>query len=251
MESTVLTRRYTLIDLLRGAAVLAMIAYHVIWDLVEIYGVEIGNFGDRPQWRIVIQRTIRWSFIFLSGFCFQMGRKKLKRGLIVFGSSILVTLVTMAITPASVIHIGVLTLLGSAMLLTLPLDKIFSKISGWIGVPVCLLLFLATEFVEQGYIGREPWKLELPWQLYDNYFTAWLGFPHPIDFWSSDYVPLIPWLFAFWIGYFTYSIFKKQNWLPVLRCIHFAPLEWIGRNALVIYLAHQAVIYGVLYLIFI
>ena len=55
----------------------------------------------------------------------------------------------------------------------------------------------------------------------------------------------------FWMGYFAYSIFKKHNWLKVLRCVRFKPLEWVGRNALLIYMLHQPVVYGVLYLIFI
>lgn len=249
MSTNTLTKRYTLIDILRGLAVIAMIAYHTVWDLVFIHDVEIAGFTEDNMVRFFVQRFIRWSFIVLSGFCFQMGKHKLKRGLIVFGGGVIITLVTMVAMPDDPIHIGVLTFIGSAMLLTILPDKIFRHIPGWIGLPICILAFLATEYVPEGILGRDTLSVQLPWQLYANYFTAWLGLPDPL-FYSSDYVPLIPWIFAFWIGYFAYSIFKKHNWLDALSCVRCKPLEWIGRNALLIYMLHQPIVYGVLYVIF-
>ncbi len=249
MEHPVLTKRYTLIDLLRGLAVIAMIIYHTMWDLVYVHSVELGNWGDRPLSRVIFQASIRWSFVLLSGFCFQMGKRHLKRGLTVLGGGAIITLVTMVVMGDYAIHLGVLTFLGSAMLLTIPADKLLRKIPGWIGFPVCLLLFLATEHIGIGYVGRQWCPVYVPLEWYANYFTAWLGLPS-WTFSSADYVPMLPWLFAFWMGYFTYSVFKKHNWLSTLSCISFKPLEWIGRNALLIYMLHQPIVYGVLYLIF-
>ena len=237
-------------DLLRGVAVIAMIVYHTLWDLVYVHGVEIGNWADRPLGRVIFQSSIRWSFVLLSGFCFQMGKKHLKRGLTVFGGGVIVTLVTMVVMGGYAIHLGVLTFLGSAMLLTIPLDKLFRKISGWVGFPVCLLLFLVLSDLSGGFVGLGAWRFALPFEWYANYFTAWLGMPS-WTFYSADYVPMLPWIFAFWMGYFTYNIFKKHNWLPALGCVRFKPLEWIGRNALLIYMVHQPIVYGALYLILI
>ena len=249
MSSTVRTKRYTLIDCLRGLAVIAMIVYHTVWDLVYVHGIEVGDFSEYNMNRFVIQRIIRWSFILLSGFCFQMGNHKLRRGLTVMGGGVLVTLVTMVVMPDYPIHHGVLTFMGSAMILSIPFNKLFARIPGWIGFAVCLVLFLATKNIGEGILGRGSWSLLLPDGLYANYFTAWLGFPS-LAFWSSDYVPLIPWLFAFWMGYFAYSCFEKWDWLKCLSCVSLKPLEWVGRNALIIYMLHQPVIYGVLYVIF-
>lgn len=249
MPTTVLTNRYTLIDILRGLAVIAMIVYHTVWDLVYVHGVEVGDFSAYNQNRFVIQRIIRWSFIILSGFCFQMGKHKLRRGLTVFGGGVIITLVTMVVMPAFPIHLGVLTFMGSAMLLMILPDKVLRYVNGWVGFGLSLALFLVSEFIPEGILGRGSWSLELPWQLYANYFTAWLGMPSPL-FYSADYVPMIPWIFGFCMGYFTYSIFKKHNWLCVLSCVRFKPLEWIGRNALIIYMLHQPIVYGVLYVVF-
>lgn len=249
MENAVLTKRYTLIDCLRGLAVIAMIVYHVVWDLVYVHGIRVGNFGDYTQTRFIIQRTIRWSFILLSGFCFQMGRHKLRRGLTVLGGGVIITLVTVVVMPAFAIHHGVLTFIGCAMLLMIPLDKLFKYVPGWLGLIVSLLLFLAAEDIGDGVLGRGTYTVALPQSWYSSYFTAWLGLPAPA-FYSSDYVPMIPWLFSFWVGYFAYSIFKKYRWLNCLSCVRFKPLEWIGRNALIIYMLHQPVVYGVLYVVF-
>lgn len=249
MNSTVLTKRYTLIDVLRGLAVIAMIVYHTVWDLVYVHGVEVGDFGAYTQTRFIIQRIIRWSFILLSGFCFQMGRRKLRRGLTVLGGGVIITLVTMVVMQDYPIHHGVLTFLGCAMLLSIPKDKLFRHIPGWVGFLVSLLLFLGTEFIGEGILGRGTYSVLLPEGLYANYITAWLGFPG-VAFYSSDYVPMVPWLFAFYMGYFAYSCFKKWNLLRFLSCVRFKPLEWVGRNALLIYMLHQPVIYGVLYLVF-
>lgn len=249
MESGVLTKRYTLIDCLRGLAVIAMVVYHTVWDLVYVHGVEVGDFSAYNMNRMIIQRMIRWSFILLSGFCFQMGRHKLRRSLTVLGGGVIITLVTMVVMPEFAIHHGVLTFMGSAMLLSIPADKLFRHIPGWVGFVISLLLFLGTEYIGEGILGRGVCSVLLPDSLYANYFTAWLGFPG-LSFWSSDYVPLVPWLFAFWMGYFAYSCFKKWNWLRLLGCVRFEPLEWVGRNALIIYMLHQPVVYGVLYVIF-
>lgn len=249
MPKNPLTKRYTLIDILRGLAVIAMIAYHTVWDLVYVYGIEVGDFSEYNQNRVIMQRLIRWSFIILSGFCFQMGNHKLKRGLTVFGGGVIITAVTMVVMPEFPIHLGVLTFMGSAMLLMILPDKLLRHVNGWVGFGVSLALFLATEFVPEGILGRGAWSVELPWQWYSNYFTTWLGLPSPL-FYSADYVPLIPWIFGFCMGYFSYSIFKKHNWLKALSSVRFKPLEWVGRNALIIYMLHQPLVYGALYVTF-
>ncbi len=238
-----MARRYTVIDLLRGFAILNMVVYHLLWDLVFLHSVPLDWF--RSEGAEGWQLSIRWAFILLSGFCWSMGRKKLKRGLVVFGCSAGITAATMIIMPQDAIWFGVLTLLGVAMLLTIPMDQLFKKMSPYIGLVICSFLFLLTQNVELGRVGL--W--DLPNWLYANHFTAFFGFPHSA-FASTDYVPLLPWLFAFWMGYFFYRIFEKERLFSCLAAISCPPLEWLGRHSLVIYMVHQPLIYGILYLIF-
>ena len=52
--------RYVLLDSIRGITLLSMILYHGMFDLVEIYGLHIPWFGDRPGY--VWQQSICWIF---------------------------------------------------------------------------------------------------------------------------------------------------------------------------------------------
>ena len=90
--------------------------------------------------------------------------------------------------------------------------------------------------------------LTLPRFLYQNLFTAYLGF-YPEGFFSTDYFPLVPWLFLFWSGFFLYHLVGRERMEPLRRSICPA-LGWLGRHSLVVYLLHQPVLYGVLNSVF-
>lgn len=239
-----MNKRYDLLDTIRGITLLSMIAYHGVWDLVYMYGVKWNWY--RGTGAYIWQQSICWTFIFLSGFCWPIGRRPLKRGLIVFGGGLLVTVVTLLFMPQNRVVFGVLTLTGSAMLLMIPLDKIFKKVPPQIGLAVSFLCFLVTRNVNEGTLGFEGIRLLwLPQSWYRGMIATYLGFP-AADFYSTDYFSLIPWIFLFISGYFTYHLFCKKNLLksPVFRW-NCKPLSFLGRHSLIIYLLHQVVLYAV------
>ncbi len=240
--------RYTLIDALRGLAVVLMIIYHGLWDLIYLFGVSVPWFTQWPG--ALLQSLIRWTFILISGFCFCMGRHKWKRGLMSLLGSAVITAVTLIFMPDSPIHFGILSCLGSAVILTIPLEKLFRRIPALLGFGLSFLIFLLLLKMETGWVcflGKP--LFQLPQWLYRNMFTAYLGFPGP-GFSSADYAPVLPWLFLFWTGFFLYRLFQKRNWLPLLGRVGCKPLQWVGRHALVIYMIHQPAVYGILSLIF-
>ena len=113
--------RYALLDELRGLDLVSMMLYHGCWDLVNLFGIQADWYYGLPGhlW----QQSICWVFILLSGFCVQLGHQTLRRGAQVFGAGALVTAVTLLFMPEDRVVFGVLTLLGSAMLLTGLLEK--------------------------------------------------------------------------------------------------------------------------------
>ena len=98
-----------------------MMVYHAMWDLVHIFQVDIPWY--RTNWGFLWQQGICWTFILLSGFCFRLGKKPLKRGLLVLAASIVISLVSIVAMPQSAILFGVFHIITS------PCTKLFSIIA--------------------------------------------------------------------------------------------------------------------------
>ena len=225
------------IDTLRGWTLVNMIAYHGAWDLVYLCGVDWPWYGSAGAYWW--QQSICWTFILLSGFCWSMGRHRLKRGLMAFGGGALVSAVTWIAMPQSRIFFGVLSLLGAAALLLIPLEKPLRKVPPRLGAALSFALFMLFGEVNGGWLGFEGALVaQLPRTLYRNYFTAALGFPQP-GFFSTDYFPLLPWFFLFLTGFYLYPLRPQEACrlrLPVLA--------GMGRHSLLIYLLHQPVLFA-------
>lgn len=242
--------RIQFLDVLRGICILSMAAYHAIWDCVNIFGVNAPWFNG--TFAYVWQQSIGWTFIFLSGFCINLGKKNIKRGITVFICGAVVSIVTLIFMPADIIIFGVLTLIGTSMLLTALSKKVLKKIPPIIGIILNFLLFAVFKNISKGYIGFFTFKfLSLPEWLYSNYFTAFIGMPHS-GFRSADYYPLVPWIFLFLTGYFTYKLLESKGISSKMKKTEnrHELLTFLGRNSLWVYMIHQPVIYGILFLIF-
>ena len=243
-------KRIQFLDALRGICLVSMIAYHTMWDCVNIYGVNAPWFkgGMAHIW----QQSIGWTFILLSGFCFNLGSKSVKRGLTVFACGAVVSIVTIIVMPEDKIIFGVLTLIGSCMMLCCAGDKLLRKIPDILGIILNFTVFILLKNIQKGYIGFFGLlKINLPAVLYRNYITSFFGMPFT-GFRSADYYPLIPWIFLFLTGYYIYRLADRKN-----LTAKFTKTEpkrelftFLGRHSLLIYMLHQPVIYGVLYIIF-
>ena len=237
-------RRIAALDALRGLTLLSMIAYHTCWDLVYLFGMDWDWY--RGTGAYIWQQSICWTFILLSGCCFSLGRRPLRRGLTVFGCGWVVTLVTVLFMPEEQIWFGVLTLIGSCMLLMVPLEKLLRHVPVGVGLAASAALFTLLRNVNQGTLGFEDWTLgTVPEGLYCNLLTAYIGFPPP-DFFSTDYFSLLPWLFLFLAGHFLRRLLAgpMERLDPdALRC---PPLCALGRQSLPVYMLHQPIVYGVL-----
>lgn len=205
--------RYALLDELRGLDLVSMMLYHACWDMMFLFGIWMDWYAGMPGrlW----QQTICWVFILLSGFCAPFGRHMLRRGVTVFAAGALVTAVTLVFMPEGRIIFGVLTFLGTAMLLTGVLEPLLKKVMPAVGLAVSAVLFAVCYPVGSGWVGLGGWKL------------------------------MLPWLFLFWAGYYLHKAVGRRRMEPLRRPVCPA-LGWMGRHSLLLYLLHQPVIYGVL-----
>lgn len=244
-----MSKRLHLLDALRGFTLIHMIAFHGMWNLVYLFGIRAPWYTGTPGY--IWQQWICWTFILLSGFCWSFSRNPLKRGLTVFGGGLVVTAVTCIAMPESRIVFGVLTCIGSCMLLLIPAEKLLKKVPSLLGLALSFGLFLLLRNVPEGSLGFEGLVLaQLPEGLYRNLLTAYLGFPHR-SFFSTDYFPLFPWFFLFVTGYFLFRVLDGNGLNEMLFAKGQIPvLNWMGRNSLLVYLLHQPVLYGLCLLFF-
>lgn len=214
--------RYALLDELRGLDLVSMMLYHACWDLVFLFDVNMRWYAGTPGrlW----QQAICWVFILLSGFCAQLGHHTLRRGAQVFGAGALVTAVTLLFMPEDRVIFGVLTFLGTAMLLTGVLEPLLKKIPPAAGLAVSAVLFALTYHLDERWLGFGGLRLALPDAWYANYFTAFFGFL-PFDFYSTDYFACCRGCFCSGQGTFCTAWWAGRGWN---RCAVRSARRWDG-----------------------
>ncbi len=236
--------RVRLLDALRGFSVISMVAYHALFDIVYYFGLL-----DAPWYRglpgYVWQQSICWVFILVAGASLHYGRHPARHGLVVLGCAVLLTAATAIMGPAMLVSFGVLHMLGCAILLFALLRPVLRRVPAGPGAAVFFLLFAFFKQLPYGWLGILDARLiPLPAGLYFTKWLAPLGLPGP-GFSSSDYFPLVPWVFLLLAGYCAWGLLKSRV-PPTAPGKN--PLEATGRHSLPIYMAHQPLIYGVLLL---
>ena len=171
MKPTSIRLRSGTLDTIRGLTLVSMIVYHACWDLVYLYRLDWGWY--RSFWAGIWQQSICCTFILLSGFCWQMGRHPLRRGLMSFFGGAAVSLATLLVLPEAPVQFGVLTFLGSAALLTIPLRPLLLRIPPRPGLALSFALFLVLWDVNKGFLGLAGVPLlYLPRNWYANTLSA-------------------------------------------------------------------------------
>jgi uncharacterized membrane protein len=229
--------RIALLDAARGVALLAMAAYHFVWDL-EMFGHLAPGTATSGFFKLSA-RTIATSFLFLAGFSLVLAASGglqrgpfLKRLAMVGGAAAIISAATFLATPDAWIRFGILHHIAMLSIVGL----------AFIRLPVVLIVSLAAIALwlpRSGLIATESTAL------------AFLGFdatPPP----SSDFVPMLPWLAAGLAGIAAARLTLARGWDARLGAFPLqggapARLAWLGRHSLVFYLVHQPVLIGLIW----
>ena len=243
------SNRYHIIDLLRGLLFIAVVIYHALFDLVYMFGVNLPWFSGGVG--RILQIVGACGLILISGMSSNFSRNNVKRGAKVFMYGMALTVSTLVLEAFGIelfIWFGVLHLIGVSGIVVGALeDKFLSRIPPTVGAAVSALLFAFTYGISDGFVGFFGVPLvKLPTYLYSHPGLEWLGFVTK-TFSSGDFFPIFPNLFLFLAGYFLWRTIKLPDKILSAKL---APVNFVGRHTLVIYILHQPVIYGVLWLVF-
>ncbi len=232
--------RYFLVDGIRGIAIVNMVIFHFLYDVFIVYGKYPLWYG-LPEIHIW-QQMICGTFIFISGFVWSWGMEgNLRRGIRFNLYGMIISLVTLIVIPSETIWFGILNFIGCAILLMFPLQKMIKDISPVWGVGICFLLFTICKQIQYGYIGiRDLVQMQIPDILYSIKILTPFGFPFS-GFRSSDYFPILPWMFLYLCGYFLNKIFIEHNGWQQIAQKRIPFISIIGSRTIWIYLLHQPV----------
>ena len=216
------------LDAFRGLCVLGMVIVHLVYDLTDLYGILDWEY---PEWFTFVKQWGGVLFLLISGISATLGRRSVRRGLIVLAAGLLISLATLGMYKflhfhkSIVIYFGVLQCLGSCMILW----WLFKRLPSW------SLAILSVAMVAVGMYLTTVAPVDFTW-------LVPLGVTFP-GFETSDYFPLLPNLGFFLLGAVLGRLVygKKESLLgdaplrnPIVRS-----LCWCGRQSLWIYLLHQ------------
>lgn len=230
-------RRIWHIDFLRALAIMLMIIYHLVFDLGYFTGLEIDYSSGFWYWE---GKAAALLFIFLAGLSSGFSRNNVKRGLKVLGFGLVITLVTYLIFQEQYVRYGILHLLGTGMLLFPVLQRLPNI---WLVISA-LTIALAAIPMQDILVGT---RLFLPLGLmYQGFETV-------------DYYPLIPYFAVFLLGIVAYKKYysnvssNEARNLSCNECNNVSRLRkyitMISKHSLVIYLLHQPIMLGIIFLI--
>lgn len=239
-------QRIHILDEWRGACVVLMVIYHALYTLGATFFLE--PFSTMLSWFEPVEPLFAGMFVFLCGVSCRLSRNNLKRGLLLAGVAVLMSVVLWFVMPTMMIWFGILHCLAVCILLYAAIHRLLDRIPVAVGICVCGVLLLVTwwfPWYQGGLLGVPPLAIAWPesWRSYKLLMPFGVG-----TVYSADYFPLIPWVFCFFGGAFCGRL---SNLLPAwCYRLHSRFLAFTGRHALVIYLLHQPILYGIVYAVY-
>ncbi|MEL4305063.1 heparan-alpha-glucosaminide N-acetyltransferase [Methanococcoides sp. LMO-2] len=255
---TELQERFWEIDLLRGIAIVMMVAFHLAYDLKYFNAYDINLTSGSI---FMVGRVSAILFIVLAGISLTLSHSRkwqmkgtgstgekveryeksefaryAKRGLRIFFWGMLITGGSYIFLRDGVIVFGILHFIGIGIILAYPFLR-FRTANLILALPV---------------IATGLWMQNITFEI--NWFF-WAGL-RSSGFHSYDYFPLLPWfgilLIGIFLGNLLYPDYKRAQLLSSIPDISgYLPVKglcYMGRRSLLIYLLHQPILVLLIYI---
>lgn len=215
--------RYPLVDQIRGIAVVLMIIYHFCYNLNYFGHIKVNMFHDPFWW--TFPRVIVFLFLFVVGLSLPLAhplerefdyKKYFFRVGKIGAGALLISVGTYLMFPSRWVYFGTLHCIVICSFLVWPL----------LHRPKTALILCI--------VIAAPWIA--------GYQYPWFTMAHK----SMDYIPALPWVSIVCLGIFAYSLSFHR--LTITMPIYISvPLKFLGKNSLLVYLAHQPLLFGCTY----
>jgi uncharacterized membrane protein len=223
------------VDALRGAALCLMIVYHFAFDL-RVYGITRSDFEHDALW-LTFRALIVTSFMALVGVSLVLAEHAhstrvhfWRRVAIIAACACVVSLASFLAFRQTFIYFGILHAIAVASVLAPPLVRRPRE-----------ALPIGAAFVARGVLWSHS-RFAARW-------LSWIGFVTQKPT-TEDYVPLAPWAGVVALG-IAVGDQLARNGFRALAPFGRAPawLRWLGRHSLLVYMIHQPILLGALWLV--
>lgn len=233
--------RIGVFDLVRGLSVTSMVLFHLCYDLRFI--AQVGSSMDwfAPPLQDVWRCSISWTFLFVAGCMCPLSRSNLRRAAQYGLVALAIWVVTSIASVDTPISFGIIYCMAACTLVAWALGRVGLLPRGPLAALVLLVAFLALQGISDGVVGFGPLSLDLPGELYATPWLSWLGLPDA-TFSSGDYYPLLPYLTLYLCGAAMGAWWSGLGYPEWARRANVAPLNFVGRHALAVYVIHQPVL---------
>ena len=231
--------RVEAIDAARGLALVGMFVFHFAWDLAY-FGFIAPEFPFRPGF-MLFGHSVATTFLALAGASLVLASrggmnwgKYWRRLAMIVAGALAVTGATWRLFPDSFIFFGILHCIAAGSLLAL----------AFLRAPAWLTLAVAAAIIAAPFLWTSP-VFDAPWLLWTG-----LGESEPR---SNDLRAFFPWA-GFLIAGFGFAQGANATSLPPRLAAWRAgyrltrAMTWGGRHSLLVYLVHQPILYGLVWL---
>lgn len=227
--------RVPAVDALRGLALCLMFVYHFAFDL-RFYRVIAADFEHDPFW-LGFRALIVAAFMLLVGVSMVLADRAgatrghfLKRVGVIALCALAASAGSFFLFPRSFIYFGILHCIAVASVLARPLVR----------RPHAALVIGCVAIVA-GVAWSHP--------VFDARALSWLGFTTMKPA-TEDFVPLAPWAGVVLVGVALGQVLARHGFRAIAPFAGApAPLRWLGRHSLPVYMLHQPVFLGALWLV--